>query len=74
MIRSVKLVFLFDILDFPVKFLFKERFLRLKELKSMVLELRMMVPAGMREGLLGHMVGDFKSQEKVLIRTQCDKI
>lgn len=38
--------------------------MRLKELKSMVLELRLMVPAGMREGLT-HTVEEMKTQEKV---------
>lgn len=42
------MVFLFDSLEFFIKFLFEERVLRLKELKVMVLELRMVVLVGMR--------------------------
>lgn len=43
------LAFRFDVLDPSIQFLFEGRGLRLKELKTMVLELRMIVLAGMRE-------------------------
>lgn len=39
-------------------FLCEERVLRLTDLKSMVLELRMMVSAGMREAFETHGVGE----------------
>ena len=48
---SEALAFLFDILDFPATFLFEERVLRLKELKTMAPELRMTMLSGWREGL-----------------------
>lgn len=52
MMRSAKLwLFCLVILDFPAKFLFEERVLKLKELRTMVVELRMMMLIGSREGL-----------------------
>lgn len=57
-----------------MKILFEERGLRLKELKTLVLELRIDGPSWDEGGPLKHSVQEIKTQEKVWIKgTWCDK-